>query len=446
MRKPAARDHTAGACEKALRDLLITAAAPDNLDAFLRRIIKTLCQHDALGPDAGLAVVLRCGKNAPPAAVSQNFTNKEMAHLDGTDRTGSKFRKGILAAGVLGGETKGCLLARFSGPASPGARQLLKIAAKTISGRLAQESRERQLTRERDIADAITHLEEFFLSFPAASLEELSRTVLDEARRLTGSSCGFAGYINPDTGWLNVPSLVGGPWQHCKGKKEELVFREFTGLWGWALKSKKPLLTNCAATDPRGKGATAASVKIKQFAAAPAISGKKLIGLIALANPPADYTPAALDAVNKLARVYAMMLSHKLAEQRQQADDAKYKSILDNSSDLIFNLTVDGKLLYSSRAVESYGYTHEDVQGRHFSDFVHPGDKERLEKIFSAGMKAGRSLLPVLEYRMLKKDGSSAIVEQKTAIVAHPGAAPTITGVVRDVTASRRAAEQITES
>ncbi len=358
MRKPAAGNHEAaltpglpacrqagahqtdkaGSCEKTLRDLLLAAASPDNLDAFLRRIIAALSRQDALGPRTGLAVTLRPDKNTIPFAVAINFTKEEQRRLSEIRRSGSKWPKDILSTVIHGGAAKGFLLARLAAPASRAcAGRLLEIAAKTINGRLTQESREGQLTRERDVADAITHLEELYLAFPAISLEEISRTVLDEARRLTGSRFGFAGYINPATGWLQVPTLTDEIWKNCRVKKRDAVFKEFTGLWGWVLKNKKSMLTNSADSDPRAKGVPRGHIKIEKFAAAPAVSGKKLIGILALANPPGDYPPAALDAVTKLARVYALMLRHKLAEQQQQAERLKHKSILDSSSDMIYN-------------------------------------------------------------------------------------------------------------
>lgn len=318
--------------EKVLRDLLLAAASPDNLDAFLRRIIDTLHRQDALGAGTGLAAVLLPGRNAPPFTAAVNFTKEELACLLNPGRDRSNCPKGILKAALRGGPARGSLLARLAAPANrTRALELLTIAARTINGRLEQEGREAQLTRERDIADAITHLEELYLAFPSISIEEISRTVLDEARRLTGSRFGFTGYISRATGHLIIPAFTSEAMKPGERHRKELVLKEFTGLWGWVLKHKKPLVTNSAATDPRAAAAKTAHVRIERFAGAPAISGKELIGMIALVNPPGDYTPAALDAVKKLARVYALMLQHKLAERQKQADDAKHKSVLDRA-------------------------------------------------------------------------------------------------------------------
>ncbi len=231
-----------------------------------------------------------------------------------------------------------------------------KITARTINERLVQEDREAQLTRERDIADAVTHLEELYLAFPSISLEEISRTVLDEARRLTGSRFGFAGYINPTTGWLSVPASAGEARKGGPQSAKELVFKEFTGLWGWVLKKKKPLFTNSAASDPRAKGVPPWHIKIERFAAAPAVSGKKLIGILALANPPGDYPAAAMDAVKKLARVYALMLRHKLAEAGSLEQAALLKAQQEASPDAILVVDKNGRIRsFNRRFTEMWG-------------------------------------------------------------------------------------------
>ncbi|MDD5209583.1 MAG: PAS domain S-box protein [Elusimicrobiales bacterium] len=413
MRNPAAGKPVQGASEEFLRELLLAAASPDNLDAFLRRVIKTLSRPDALGPAAGLSVMLDKGENAAPLTVSLNFTKKELAR-----RGSPEQMSGILSSPVQGGATAGFLLARpHARAAGAFAGQLVQIAARTISGRLAQESREGQLTRERDVADAVTHLEELYLAFPAISLEEISRIVLDEARRLTGSRFGFAGYISSATGHLVIPAFTREAMKSSQRHRKELVLKEFTGLWGWVLKHKKPLVTNSAATDPRAAGTISSNIKISRFAGAPAISGKELIGMLALVNPPADYTPAAIDALKKLARVYALMLRHKLAEQ-QQAETAnnlaeselKYKKIFQMANTaIILADTATGLIVDANKDAEKLlGRSRKEIIGMHQSRLHPPEAAELYKQEFRDRVRDGSSRLGHSE--IIRKDGSKVQV------------------------------------
>jgi len=432
--------------EKILRDLLLAAASPDNLDAFLRRIIDTLHRQDALGAGTGLAVVLRPGRNAPPFTAAVNFTKEELACLLTPGRDRSKSQKGMLNVPVQGGPAKGSLLARLAAPASRArALELLKIAARTINGRLDQEGREAQLTRERDVADAITHLEELYLAFPAISLQEISRTVLDEARRLTGSRFGFAGYINPATGWLTVPAITGEAWKTSPQNGKEFVFKEFTGLWGWVLKKKKPLLTNSAASDPRSGGLPGGHIKIERFAAAPAVSGTVLIGILALANPPGDYPPAVLDAVKKLSRVYALMLRHKLTEYKQ-ADTAKqlaeselkYKKIFDKANAaIIIADAASGMILEANTDAEKLtGLRREELIGMNRQKLHPPEAAAHYKAQFREHGRKG--LATFEEAEVMRKDGTRAQVEISTSRM-QLGGREVLQGIFQDISKRRQA-------
>ncbi len=438
MKKTAAKSHVPGPCEEALRDLLLATAGPDNLDAFLRKILKSLSGHKALG--GGLGLVLAQSKGAPPLILGSNLTEDELRLLAGGGGARSKHFKEFLAAPIKSGAAKGCLLARPGPEDRHCAGQLLALAAKTVSGRLEREDRDRLLSDERDLADAIAHMEELYLNFPDLSVKEISRIVLDEACRLTRSAFGFAGYISRETGALHVPAFNYAGRAHPGAEGSIVIFRKFTGLWGWVLKNKKPLLTNSAASDPRAADLVAGHAATERFAAAPAISGKELLGIISLANPPHDYPPSVLAALVKLARTYALMISAKTAEQQRAAESDKYEAIVDASQDLTYNLNTDGILTFVSRQAENYGYKPREVIGRHFSDFIHPLDRARAKKSFLNALKSD-SPPPPLSYRLLKKDGSFANVEQKSSLLRRPGAAPLLMGAMRDRTGDLRSEE-----
>ncbi|HBA61777.1 MAG TPA: hypothetical protein DCZ92_13395 [Elusimicrobia bacterium] len=427
MRKTPPEKPRTASCGSALRALLLAASGPDNLDAFLRRTTGILREHAAIGQQAPLALLLPPGKNTPPFTFSANFSARELKLL-----AGAKPAKDLLSADIRAAGVKGRLLARIAQPGHRAcAGELLNLAARTIAGRLAQESRERQLLCERDIADSVTHLEELFLDFPSISLEAISRAVLDEARRLTGSPAGFAAHIARDTGVLHAATAADKAWANCRAAR-------------WVLKNKKVLLTNSAASDPRS-GGSRAPVRIEKFVAAPAVSGKKLLGLLALANAPHGYSRAALDAVTKLTRVYSMILRHKMDEQQHQKESVISQALISSSQDIIYAAGPDGKITYISPRVEAYGYRREDLVGHPVFEFVHPDDRGLALRVFSDAMKAGRTL-PLLSYRLLRKDGTCFLAEQKSGVVISEGGPALITGVIRDVSPRQEAELALRES
>lgn len=148
------------------------------------------------------------------------------------------------------------------------------------------------------------------------SLDEMANLVVEQARRLTGSSYAFVGYIDPQNGSLVCPTMTRDIWDECRVADKNIVFHDFVGLWGWVLKNRQPLLTNNPLDDPRAEGVPTGHVPIERFMAVPAICNDALMGIVALANSPQDYVEQDLEACKQLAVLFA------IAIQRRQAEDS----------------------------------------------------------------------------------------------------------------------------
>ncbi|HBW23074.1 MAG: hypothetical protein A2X28_04590 [Elusimicrobia bacterium GWA2_56_46] len=300
-------------------------------------------------------------------------------------------------------------------------------AARASGARAGQASRRKKLER------AVDSIEGAYLASARFSVKELSFKVLRAAKDFTGSAYGFAAYIDRQTGWMIAPTLSGGVWKRRTPADKPLVFREFTGLWGWVLKNKKPLLTNTAASDPRSAGTPAGHMKISKFLAAPAVFNRNLAGILAVANSGRDYDPEDLAAIKRLARVYAIILQRKLAEERLRESEEKHKAIINASQDITYTINLDGRLTYISRQVCAYGYSPRGIIGRHVLEFAHPDDRYLLAQALSRAVKTG-STPPILHYRLKKKDGSYFHAEQKSGVMTKDGKPFMFSGVIRDVT------------
>jgi len=183
-----------------------------------------------------------------------------------------------------------------------------------MSSRLVHE----QLLRWRSEVDgAIAKLSSALLA--RMDLDEMANLVVDQARGLTGSSYAFVGYIDPHTGSLVCPTMTRDIWDECQVVGKDIVLHDFVGLWGWVLKNRQPLLTNSPHTDERSNGVPPGHVPIERFMAVPAITGDKLVGIVALANSGRDYTDQDLEACKQLAVLFA------IAIQRRQAEEALHR-------------------------------------------------------------------------------------------------------------------------
>ncbi len=448
MNKSAINKQDTAVLGKTMQALLLAAFTQANLAPFLKKILEILSRPGGLGRKSSLAIILQDRQGKTIAAFRNTPAEQRRELLAGhkksfSGRRGLTLRSEIRPAGAAAG----LLLARLpERPDNPhAAAGLIETAAKIIAARAANEKRDAELAFERDLSSSVKHIEELYLSYPGISIEEISRAVLDEARRMTGSTFGFAGYIDPVTGYMLVPSLTTEAWHSCRMAERPVVFKDFKGLWGWVLKRKKPLLTNKAPSDRRAAGLPHGHIRIEKFLGVPALSGRKLLGMLALANPAGDYDAESLETAQKLARVYAMILQRKAAEDRQREEDSRFKTIVSATKDTIYTADLQGRLTYVSPRVDDYGYDAEELTGRNVAEFSHPEDRDFITKAWANAVKTGRTL-PILPYRLKKKDGAYAYVEQKSGVVLRNGQPSYITGVIRDVSEQKKTELLLKES
>jgi PAS domain S-box-containing protein len=171
---------------------------------------------------------------------------------------------------------------------------------------------ERALKWQQEIDAAMADLSKDLLE--SIPIEDISYRVLEHAKRLTGSTFGYVGYIDPESGYLVCPTMTRDIWEQCRVPDKDIVFKEYGGLWGWVLENRQSLMTNAPGEDPRSSGVPPGHVPIERFLSAPAMIGDELVGQIALANPESDYSERDLRLTQRLASIYALALQRKRAE------------------------------------------------------------------------------------------------------------------------------------
>ena len=307
-----------------------------------------------------------------------------------------------------------------------------------MPGRLPRKKTAAGGNRERDAA-AVKGLEELFLKTPGISLAEMSRAVIDEACRRTGSRSGFAGYTDPATGRLmaSTPTGKGGK---RRARTGPFSSPEFNRLWARVRKENKPLLVNSV---PQGRAR--GGMKICRFLGVPVRSGREQLGLLALVNPGEKYSAADLETAGRLAGSYALILKHKLADEARRREHEGLLAMIASSQDIIYSADMEGKIVYASPKVAAYGYTPKEILGRSIFELIHPQDRGFAINALAKARETGRTL-PMISYRLHKKNGGYFYMEQKSGIVMSEGVPALITGVVRDVGKRLAAAELLKEN
>ncbi len=125
--------------------------------------------------------------------------------------------------------------------------------------------------------------------------------------------------------------------------------------------------------------------------------------------------------------------------------EKRFRSLVQNASDIITILDADGTICYKSPSIERLlGYRPEDLVGQSAFAYVHPDDLERVRSICGEITKRSGASRPV-EVRFRHADGSWHYMEWIGSNLLED---PTIKGIVansRDVTERKEAEEKLRE-
>ncbi len=337
---------------------------------------------------------------------------------------------------------------------------------------------EENLQWELSVNAALADLSEFMIR-PGIAIEEMSAMVLRHARALTGSEHGYAGIIDSRTRDLLCHTLSQMMDEECNIKNGHDLVRfpagadgAYGGLWGHSLNTLRPFYTNSPGGHTASSGVPAGHVHLKNFLSVPAVVGDTLLGQIALANAPHDYTERDLETARRIADLYALTLqrqnyeralteANELLEQRVRERTAKLRSeieerkkaelllregeevaraLINSPSEPVFLVSADGTVIDLNAELEKrLARPKVEVIGRSMFDYIREADagryREKMDAVERSGKavrfehRIGRSWYDTIMYPVTDSRG----VVTKLAVFSH------------DITETRRLQKEIME-
>ncbi|CAG1002627.1 hypothetical protein ANRL2_04185, partial [Anaerolineae bacterium] len=110
--------------------------------------------------------------------------------------------------------------------------------------------------------------------------------------------------------------------------------------------------------------------------------------------------------------MYMDITERKRAQEALRESEERFRALIENASDMIVAITVEGNLSYVSPAVQRIsGYQVDEALGRNIVEFIHADDMPfALESLASRSQISGLAPAPI-ELRFRHKDGTWRIVE-----------------------------------
>ena len=137
-------------------------------------------------------------------------------------------------------------------------------------------------------------------------------------------------------------------------------------------------------------------------------------------------------------------VSRKAAQIFQS--EAKYRSLIENSNDMIFVIHKRKFLLLNKKFTEVFGYTENDVENDYFdfTDIVDDNDKLRIEK-YHTQLQQGKKLPSKYEFLGITKHGGKIQIQASINFIKY-GSGNAIQGILRDVTEEKLSEKLLIEA
>ncbi len=169
--------------------------------------------------------------------------------------------------------------------------------------------------------------------------------------------------------------------------------------------------------------------------------GTEKIAVEAMKAGALDYVVKSADAfakmpqiVERVIREWGHIQNHRVAEDRLATSERRFRSLVEHSSDMIIEATLDGLILYASpRTQEILGLCSvKELPGRCLLDFLHPDEKASFEQLL--GSLTNASIMRSIEHRVQHADGSWRWIETQGSSFSEMSEETRVVVICRDVT------------
>jgi PAS domain S-box-containing protein len=274
--------------------------------------------------------------------------------------------------------------------------------------------------------------------------QQLTDYALEEAVRITQSEIGYLAFLNDDETVLSMHAWSKQAMKECAiiDKPIQYVVTE-TGLWGEAVRQRRPVITNdYAAPNPAKKGHPQGHVRVRRHMNVPVFAGQHIVLVAGVGNKQGDYDNSDAEQLTLLMEGMWRLIERKQADAALNASEARFKSLVETQSDLIARSDLDGHLTFVNDAYcKTFGKTREELLGKSFSPTVFPEDKPTVTAMIKAIQSPPHHMQT--ETRHPTPAGIRWFSWDNAAVLNESGKVQELQGIGRDITDRKQAEEAL---
>ncbi|MFH1194847.1 MAG: GAF domain-containing protein [bacterium] len=219
------------------------------------------------------------------------------------------------------------------------------------------------------------------------TIDDIITFALEKAVNLTKSKIWYLAFLNEDESVLTLQKWSETALAECMIKDKSLIFPvETTGLWGEAVRQRKPIITNdYAAENPFKKGHPEGHVNLKRHLNIPLIIDNKIILVAGVGNKEEPYDEVDVQQLTLLMEGMWRLIERKRVDEALRYSEERLRDIANKVPGLVYQFFAKdngewGLYFVSERSEEIFGIKAEPFETyfSRFYDCVIEEDKERF--------------------------------------------------------------------
>ncbi len=319
---------------------------------------------------------------------------------------------------------------------------IIALVINILQRRKAQQEIRQNLQRNESLVRILQH--------PTTSMQELLDYALAESLELTSSKFGYI-YLYCD----EKKEFTLSTWSHdvmgqCRIIDRETIYQlDKTGVWGEAVRQKKPVIVNdFAKTNSLKKGYPAGHVGLTKFMTLPIFDQGKIVAVIGLANKETDYNDMDIWQITLLMNGVWAGLERKKSEIALKEEKERLRATLLSVGDGVIATDRDGRVeMINKVAQELTGWSSKEALGKPFFQVfnaINEDTREECEDPVETVLNSGKTIGLANHILLLSKHGAEKpIADSAAPIMSIDGEITGAVLVFRDVSEEKKRLEEI---